>query len=245
MNTTQLAQEGLKIDWASMPTYNTVMSIAAGAGLLGIVIFVKQLMTKPTEVSAEGWSLAFGVLGTILTTTGLHMTLTWPLAASGFPFDNIIFGGTSLGFGVLLLAASVYMWRRGAEALTRPEPLAALAKVAQPISVFIGGLGLALFGIAVAGVKYQLFAAPPQEPISGEFAEWPLVEAIFMSGLFALVGVGAVLFPFVVNSMKNATTKAALPIKITGIVWAVAGIVFILFGAMNFFTHIGLIVNTM
>lgn len=87
-------------------------------------------------------------------------------------------------------------------------------------------------------MKYQLFAAPPQEPISGEFAEWPLVEAIFMSGLFALVGVGAVLFPFVVNSIKNATTKAALPIKITGIV-------FILFGALNFFTHIGLIVNTM
>ncbi|MBC7592472.1 MAG: DUF981 domain-containing protein [Kineosporiaceae bacterium] len=228
-----------------MPTYNTIMSIAAGAGLLGIVIFVKQLMTKPTEVSAEGWSLAFGVLGTILTTTGLHMTLTWPLAAGGFPFDNIIFGETSLGFGVLLLAASVYMWRRGTEALTRPEPLAALAKVAQPISVFIGGLGLALFGIAVAGVKYQLFAAPPQEPISGEFAEWPLVEAIFMSGLFALVGVGAVLFPFIVNSIKNATTKATLPIKITGIVWAVAGIVFILFGAMNYFTHIGLIVNTM
>ena len=245
MNTTQLAQEGLKIDWASMPTYNTIMSIAAGAGLLGIVIFAKQLMTKPTEVSAESWSLAFGVLGTILTTTGLHMTLTWPLAAGGFPFDNIIFGETSLGFGVLLLAASVYLWRRGAEALTRPEPLAALAKVAQPISVFIGGLGLALFAIAVAGVKYQLFAAPPQEPISGEFAEWPLVEAIFMSGLFALVGVGAVLFPFVVKSIKNATTKVSLPIKITGIVWAVTGIVFILFGSMNFFTHIGLIVNTM
>ncbi|AXT85054.1 hypothetical protein C6I20_07545 [Aeromicrobium sp. A1-2] len=228
-----------------MPTYNTIMSIAAGAGLLGIVILVKQLMTKPSDVSAEGWSLAFGVLGTILTTTGLHMTLTWPLAAGGFPFDNIIFGETSLGFGVLLLAASVYMWRRGAEALTQPEPLVALAKVAQPISVFIGGLGLALFGIAVAGVKYQLFAAPPQEPISGEFAQWPLVEAIFMSGLFALVGVGAVLFPFVVKSIKNAATKATLPIRITGIVWAVTGVAFILFGALNYFTHIGLIVNTM
>lgn len=245
MNTSQLAQEGLKIDWANMPTYNTIMSIAAGAGLLGIVVLVRQLMTRPTEVSAEGWSLAFGVLGAILTATGLHMSLTWPLAAGGFPFDNIIFGETSLGFGVLLLAASLYLWRRGADALTRPEPLAALAKVAQPISVFIGGLGLALFGIAVAGVKYQLFAAPPEEPISGEFAEWPLVEAIFMSGLFALVGIGAVLFPFVVNSLKKTSTTLTLPIRITGIVWAVTGIAFILFGAMNFFTHIGLIVNTM
>ncbi|WP_456697964.1 DUF981 family protein [Aeromicrobium sp. P5_D10] len=245
MHATSLAQEGLKIDWATMPTYNTIMSIAAGAGLLGIVLLARQLMTKPSDVSAEGWSLAFGVLGAILTTTGLHMTLTWPLAAGGFPFDNIIFGETSLGFGVLLLGASIYLWRRGAEALTRPEPLAALAKVAQPISVFVGGLGLALFGIAVAGIKYKLFAAPPEEPISGEFAEWPLVEAIFMSSLFALIGIGAVLFPFVVNSLKKATAVLTVPIKITGVVWAVTGVAFILFGAMNFFTHIGLIVNTM
>lgn len=248
--TVQLAQQGLTIDWATMPTYNTIMSIAAGAGLLGIVVLVKQLMATPTEVSAEGWSLAFGVLGAILTTTGLHMTLTWPLAAGGFPFDNIIFGETSLGFGVLLLAAAVYLWRRGGEAAARPEPLAAFAKVAQPISVFIGGLGLALFGIAIAGVKYQLFAAPPEEPISGEFAQWPLVEAIFMSGLFALVGIGAVLFPFGVRSVKNTPSTATgstvtLPIRITGIVWAVTGVAFILFGAMNYFTHIGLIVNTM
>lgn len=244
MHAAQLAQEGLKIDWATMPTYNTIMSIAAGAGLLGIVILARQLMTKPSDVSAEGWSLAFGALGTILTLTGLHMTLTWPLAAGGFPFDNIIFGETSLGFGVLLLAASVYLWRRGAEALARPEPLAAFAKVAQPISIFIGGLGLALFGIAVAGIKYKLFAAPPEEPISGEFADWPMVEATFMSALFALVGIGAVLFPFVVNTVRKASTLT-LPIKITGAVWAVTGVVFILFGAMNFFTHIGLIVNTM
>ena len=245
MNTALLADEGLKIDWANMPTYNTIMSIAAGAGLLGIVVLAKQLMTKPQEVSAEGWSLAFGVLGAILTATGLHMSLTWPLAAGGFAFDNIIFGETSLGFGVLLLAASLYLWRRGADALTRPQPLAALAKVAQPISIFVGGLGLALFGIAVAGVKYKLFAAPPQEPISGEFAEWPLVEAIFMSALFALIGIGAVLFPFVVTSLKKSAAAITLPIRVTGIVWAVTGVVFILFGAMNFFTHIGLIVNTM
>jgi uncharacterized membrane protein len=245
VQTAQLAHEGLKIDWANMPTYNTIMSIAAGAGLLGIVLLARQVLKDPKEVSAEGWSLAFGVLGTILTTTGLHMTLTWPLAAGGFPFDNIIFGETSLGFGVLLLAVAVYLWRRGAEALLLPDPAAAFAKVAQPISVFVGGLGLALFGIAVAGVKYQLFAAPPEEPISGEFAEWPLVEAIFMSGLFALIGVGAVLFPFVVRRLKDAGRRNALPVKVIGVVWALTGVVFIAFGALNFFTHIGLIVNTM
>lgn len=245
MNTLHIAQDGLTIDWATMPTYNTIMSLAAGAGLLALVIMIRLVMTKPAEVSTEGWSLAFGVLGSILTTTGLHMTLTWPLAAGGFAFDNIIFGETSLAFGVLLLAASFYLWRRGTDLLSRPHPLADLAKVAQPISIFIGGLGLALFGIAAAGIKYQLFAAPPEEPISGEFAQWPLVEAIFMSTLFALVGIGAVLFPLVVTHLKKASTVATWPVKITGAVWALTGAVFLLFGAMNYFTHIGLIVNTM
>ena len=245
VRTANLAQEGLKIDWASMPTYNTIMSIAAGAGLLGVVILARQLVRRPTEVSAEGWSLAFGALGAILTATGLHMTLTWPLAPGGFAFDNIIFGETSLGFGVLLLAAALYLWRRGAEALTRPDPVGAFARVAEPISVFVGGLGLALFGIAVAGIRYRLFAAPPQEPISGQFAEWPLVEATFMSSLFALVGVGAVLFPFVVRGLRRGAGTDSVTARVLGIVWGVTGLAFLLFGAMNYFTHIGLIVNTM
>ena len=83
---TAVAQEGLKIDWANMPTYNTIMAVAAGAALIGLVLLGRQMLTEPAEVSAEGWSVAFGVLGLILTTTGLHMTLTWPLAAGGFPF---------------------------------------------------------------------------------------------------------------------------------------------------------------
>jgi hypothetical protein len=33
--------------------------------------------------------------------------------------------------------------------------------------------------------------------------------------------------------------------SVVGWSWGIAGVVFLLFGAMNFFTHIGLIVNTM
>ncbi|TCI99096.1 DUF981 family protein [Aeromicrobium sp. IC_218] len=242
---TAVAQEGLKIDWASMPTYNTIMAVAAGAALIGLVLMGRQLLTEPAEVSAEGWSVTFGVLGFILTTTGLHMTLTWPLAAGGFPFDNIIFGETSLGLGTLLLGVAVYLWRRGADALLTADPVGSLVKVAKPISIFVGGLGLALFAIAVAGVKYQLFAAPAEEPISGEFAEWPLVEAIFMSGLIAVIGLGAFLFPFVVRSLEKGGARLGGLVKTVGLVWLVGGAVLLLFGAMNFFTHIGLIVNTM
>lgn len=241
---TLVAQEGLKIDWANMPTYNTIMAVAVGAALIGLVMLGRQLLTSPQEVEADGWALTFGILGGILTATGLHMTLTWPLAAGGFPFDNIIFGETSLGFGVLLLGAALYLWKRGAAALATSKPVETLARVAQPITVFVGGLGLSLLAIAVAGVKYQLFAAPPQEPISGEFADYPLVEAIFMSGLIGIVGLGALAFAVLVNRLRSTGT-AGVWARITGWLWTVSGVLFLLFGAMNFFTHIGLIVNTM
>lgn len=234
-----VAAEGLVIDWAQMPTYNTVMSVAVGAGLILLVMLGRELLRAPGKIVVEGWSLAFGVLGTILTATGLHMTLTWPLAAGGFPFDNIIFGETSLAFGVLLLAAAFYLWTRGRATLERADATEHLQAVARPVSVFVLGMGLGLVAIAIAGVTYQLFAAPPEEPISGAFAAYPLVEAIFMSGLIALVGVGAILFPFAVRSGRRVVRV------VIGWAWGLSGVAFLLFGAMNFFTHIGLIVNTM
>ncbi|TQL77804.1 putative membrane protein [Stackebrandtia endophytica] len=231
--------EGLKIDWANMPTYNTIMAVAAGAGLLLVVALMRRVLSGAGELEPSGYALAFGVLGTILTLTGLHMTLTWPLAPGGFPFDNIIFGEPALAFGVLMLAAALFLWRRGEALAAGPDREVVLARVAGPVSVFVVGMGLGCFGIAVAGVKYQLFAAPPEEPISGAFADYPLIEAIFISGLYALVGLGAVLGPWALRNRSRGL------FTITGIVWGLAGIAFLLFGALNFFTHIGLIVNTM
>src|SRR4051794_10114077 len=90
------AKAALVIDWTQMPTYNTIMSVAAGTGLLSLVWFARDL-ARDREVDVEPWALAFAVPGFILVATGLHMTLTWPFAKY-FPFDNIIFGETSLAF---------------------------------------------------------------------------------------------------------------------------------------------------
>jgi|SRR5699024_5127812 len=244
MHPTEAPSE-LTIDWAQMPTYNTIMAVAVGVGLFTLVLFGRELLRSPQQVRSDAWSLNFGVLGFILTTTGLHMTLTWPLASGGFAFDNIIFGETSLGFGVLLLAAAFYLWRRGARWLEAEKPVQALAATARPVSFFVGFLGLSLIAIAIAGIRYQLFAAPPQEPISGTFAEYPMVEATFMSLLIALVGVGAIAFPFAVNAQLKKPAHTSTATRIAGGAWAVSGVIFALFGAMNFFTHIGLIINTM
>lgn len=236
------AGEGLVIEWVDAITYNTIMSVAAGAGLVLVAMLGKALLAgKPFKY--EGWAIASGVLGFILTATGLHMTLTWPLARY-FPFDNIIFGEPSLGFGVLLLAACFFLWRRGAKLAEASDPAKEIAETARPLGLFVAGLGLGLFGVAAAGVGFQLFAAPAEEPISGAFAEYPMIEAVFMSGLFFLVGLGAVLFPF---ALKRFSCKAEVGgvFKAAYWLWMVTGVVFVLFGAMNYFTHIGLIVNTM
>ncbi|RMI47233.1 DUF981 family protein [Actinomadura harenae] len=229
----------LKIDWARMPTYNTIMAVAAGAGLLLVVGLGRRLLHPEGRVETSGWALAFGGLGLILTLTGLHMTLTWPLAGQGFPFDNVIFGEPSLAFGVLLLMASLFLWKRG-EVLDEAGPgrVGLVSRLSGPTSIFVFGMGLACFGIAAAGWKYQLFAAPPQEPISGKFADQKWLEATFISGLYVLVGIGAVLFPFALR------TPSGWIVKVIGIVWAVSGVLFLLFGALNYFTHIGLIINT-
>lgn len=266
------------IDWAQMPTYNTIMAVAAGVGLLLVVWFFVELRrqaarppaggadlaagtdsgvradTDPTaepearHINTGGWSLAFAVPGLILLVMGLHMSLTWPMAAQGFPFDNVIFGEPSVAFGALLLAAALYLWRRGAILNTARNPLQLAAQTAKPISLFVGAIGLALFAIAFAGVTFQLFAAPPQEPISGNFASLPWLEATFISLVYALIGLGAILFPFAVNKVAKlgepAAAKGAL-LKWNGVVWIIPGIIWVLFGALNFYTHIGLIVNTM
>ena len=231
------AEQGLTINWENLPTYNTVMSVAAGAGLLLVVMLGRELARDPGQVTVEGYSFAFAVLGVILTTTGLHMTLTWPLAPD-FPFDNIIFGEPSLAFGVLLLVAAFGGWRRGHDLLISEDVLERIAVLARPMSVFIFGLGLGMIGIAVAGMQFQLFVAPPPEPITGWFAQWPWVEATFVSGLYFLVGLGAVLFPF-------ALTRRGALVTVIGWLWGLTGAAFLLFGAFNFYAHIGLIVRTM
>lgn len=238
------------IDWSVSAVYNTIMSVSTGIGLLLILRFGSHL-AKEKVGQLEGWAIGFGIPGFILTITGAHMILTWPLSKIGFPFDDIIFGEPSLAFGIMLVAVSILLWRKSnlyikqginmndtkivSSTLSKELPY-----LIKPLSYFAAAMGLALISIAFAGIKYQLFAAPPQEPISGAFADYPMLEATFISGLYAITGIGAVLLPFSLN--KNANPNYAKVIKY---LWTIAGIIFVLFGAMNYFTHIGLIVNTM
>jgi uncharacterized membrane protein len=234
----------LIIDWTQMPTYNTIMGIAAGAGLCSIAQTIKKAAEKK-QVNPQGWAINFGVLGLVLFFTGLHMTLTWPMAKY-FPFDDIIFGEPSLALGTLLSALSFYCWKNANLIKVADKPITAMASDLRHLRYFLYGLGLACIAIAFAGVIFQLFAAPHEEPISGLFADYPMLEATAISSLYALIGIAALLMP--ANLDQFAEQKAlrySNQQKLAHILLMFTGIVWIAFGALNFFTHIGLVVHTM
>ena len=211
-----------------MIVYNELVAITAGAGLLGFAAFLTALL-RAKPVDPEAWAPFFGVTGLLLLATGLHTTLTWPFGGDGFEYANIAFGQPAAGFGALLLLAAVYLWRR------RGAPIEIAAF--KPVAIFVGALGLGMAVLALAFVRFQLGAAPPEEPISGRFGHLPILEALFLGGLWGVIALGALLF------------AAALWVDRLGLLrwaaraWTVGGVVLLLFGAMNFYTHIGMYMN--
>ena len=220
-----------------MIVYNELVAMTAGAGLLGFAAFLANLIGGK-RIESEGWAAFFGVTGLLLLVTGLHTTVTWPFGGDGFEYANIAFGQPAAAFGALLLLAAIYLWRHrelyaGPLEAVKTTTLAAL----KPAGIFVGALGLGMAVLAIAFVRFQLGAAPPEEPISGRFGQWPIVEALFLGGLWGVVALGALLFAIALWTYRPQLLKWAVR------AWVVGGVVFLLFGAMNFYTHIGMYDN--
>jgi len=220
-----------------MIVYNELVAVTAGAGLLGFAWFLIRLIRGKT-IESEGWAGFFGVTGLLLLTLGLHTTVTWPFGGKGFEYANVAFGQPAAGFGALLLFAAVYLWRHRALFAADAETANATAlRALKPVSVFVGALGLAMAVLAIAFVRYQLGAAPPEEPISGRFGHLPILEALFLGGLWGIVAIGSILF-----AVAQLTDRAALLLWAAR-AWLVGGVVFLLFGALNYYTHLGMYFN--
>jgi uncharacterized membrane protein len=229
------------------PVYNTLMAIPAGLGLLMIASLGYRL-SRGASIHRKAWAIAFGALGAILTFLGAVMTVTWPLTGPT-AFDNIAFGEPSLALGVILIAGALLLGadRLWAEAGEAPAEITGtswprLATLLQPLSWFGGAMGLALISIAFVGPFFGPWEAPPQEPISGEFAGMPWLENAFIALMYAGIGLGAVLLPFALAPRSLELAKGRL--KTIGALFAITGTVWVLFGAMNYYTHIGLTINT-
>lgn len=220
-----------------MVVYNELVAITAGAGLLGFAAFLADLV-RGKRIESEGWAAFFGITGVLLLVTGLHTTLTWPFGGGGFEYANIAFGQPAAAFGALLLLATVYLWRHRVLFAGEVEAAREAALVAmKPAGIFVGALGLGMAVLAIAFVRFQLGAAPPEEPISGRFGHLPILEALFLGGLWGVVALGALLFAVALWADRLGLLRWA------GWAWTVGGVVFLLFGAMNFYTHIGMYDN--
>ena len=231
------------IDWTQLPTYNTIMALLVGVSLISLAKIGRELANKK-EPNPKGWSLNFGILGIILFLTGLHMTLTWPLA-HGFPFDNIIFGETTLAFGTLDLGLAVYFWRNSNEVLNTKEPLPIISSHLKALNILFYALALMLAALFFAGVEFQFFAAPKEEPISGYFADMPSLEAWGLSSVFLGIGICSALTANFFNQASKLNYTISLLDKLCYAGFMITGWFMLLFGAMNYYTHIGLILNTM
>lgn len=220
-----------------MVVYNELIAITAGAGLLGFGKFLSDLIGRE-RIRSEAWAAFFAVTGLLLFTLGLHTTVTWPYGGDGFEYANIAFGQPAVGFGALLLVAAIYLWRHRSEGETDVETAnATMLESLKPTSIFVGVLGLGMAVIAISFVRYQLGAAPPEEPITGRFGHLPLIEAVFLGGLWGVVAAAALLFAIAFWTNRPQLLRWA--------VWGfvLGGIAFTLFGAMNFYTHIGMYYN--
>jgi hypothetical protein len=224
-----------------MILYNTIVGLAAGVGLLLVVKLLKQF-SNGGKVQPEGFALTFGITGFIQTVLGLTISVMWPYTK--VLHANIMMGEPALAFGVLLVAASFFMWRKhevfaslGGGTEKSVQASAYLVAVLRPVSVWIFATGLMMASLVVAIVYYQLGHAPPQEPISGYFSDsW--VEPIFLALLWGLILLGALLLPAAIANWNRQV------INVVRLCWGVAGALLVFFSAMNYFTHIGLLMNT-
>ncbi|MFG3423238.1 DUF981 family protein [Micromonospora sp. NPDC048063] len=217
--------------------YTTMMGVATGAALILVVLLGRELH-RGKVANLDGWALTLGSTGVLLAVSGLHMVLTQPIQLEGEKFKNEFFGGLVGPFGVLLIAAAIYLWRRGGGLLAGPDPVGRLYAVAGPPAVLVFGLGLSLIAVTVAAFRYEIFAsAPVQEPIFGTAPKW-LVNA-GLSSLFGLPALGATLAPIGVW-LRNRSLMAA-----SGVALAAAGAGWMLTGATVFYTHIGMAFNFM
>jgi uncharacterized membrane protein len=244
---------GFRMDF--LPLNNTVVGVAAGIGLIGIARIVRTLLLSPSVAddtwsdgfSAEGWALVFAPVGFILTAMGLAITIGWPYRVPAVFDANILFGEPALAFGVLLLAAAFYLWNE--RGLISPDKL---WRTLGPVSLYIFALGLVMGACAISWWRFELGAAPPTEPISGTIVSGhALIESIPLFVLYGLVALGALLFPLLTTGQARGSSAGWLTPKrratIGAIVywtWLVAGVVFMLFSALNYYTHIGSLQNT-
>ncbi|GAA3937606.1 hypothetical protein GCM10023085_18710 [Actinomadura viridis] len=229
-----------------MIMHNTIMGEAAGMALIGIALFLWQAR-RGRRIWAKGWALTFGVGAVILTSLSWDTLTTGPFTAK--PVINMVFGGPLFWFGILLGAAAVYLWTH---ADTLQEPLEGATEDAAsyrfagatigtllPVSLPILATGLNLLGNAVAIIRFNLVGgAPPNEPITGRLGHMEWMENGTFGLIYGVAAVATLLLVWAVRDLRGRIAAAVI------VMYAGTGLFFLVFSALNEYTHPGLMVNT-
>jgi putative membrane protein len=72
----------------------------------GLVVLAHYVYWGVVAEDKKPWAAGLAVTGFIAVTTGLHMSLNWPLPGS----HNILFGEPTVLFGTLFLGAALALW---------------------------------------------------------------------------------------------------------------------------------------
>lgn len=206
-------------------TYNEIMAVFAGMVLVVSADAFKQAHRKG-HVVLRSHAYALAVLGAPLALLGLVMSVTWPIDTNAS--TNIAFGQPALALGVLAIF--------GAVALARGIDLAEIDR--RPVAWVIAAVGLILASIASAIFSYEFMGSPPPtEPITGQIDFWADGAGTTVLGIvYALTALGCLATVF----YKPASNVAFHVIRYT---WIVPGVFLVLFGVLNFRTHIGQVMN--
>lgn len=130
-----------------MIDYLALMLINMTAGLVVLAHYVYRGIVAEDK---HPWVAGFAITGFIGVTTGLHMSLNWPLPGS----HNILFGEPTVLFGTLFLGAALVLWKEwGMETVAIYAFFAGL--VAVVLGIRIMDLGLTRSPL-VTGVGYLL-----------------------------------------------------------------------------------------
>ncbi|MCB0691270.1 MAG: DUF981 family protein [Saprospiraceae bacterium] len=193
--------EHLVIDWSHLKFYNTIMAVSSGAALASISMVLTSLV-QGTKITPRGWGINFLALGIILLGTGMHMTLTWPLAPM-YAFDNISFGEPVFVLGAITFMLGFYYWKQTDNLLRSDQALKIVAGDILNFKFILYGIGYGLVGIGLAGLVFGLFTAPIEEPVVGLEAllPYPLnyLSTVFVSMIWASIGVCAIYTPALLN----------------------------------------------
>ncbi|VEI14135.1 DUF981 family protein [Trueperella bialowiezensis] len=213
-------------------TYNTTMALVAGAILLMIPLFMRDV-THRQRVSVAGWGYAFIASGFFLGVSGFHMMLTWPLKEVEGSFcctvDNVTFGEPAALFGLLAFVAGIIIvsyqkkvdgGQTDIDLFHNLRPILFIAA--------LGGFGLILFGIA--GMHFGMWRPPTIEPIARLLAG-NLAEPLFVMTLYMGTGVTAILAPFI---RENKWVARIFTLFSWGL-----GILWIFLALTVFYSHVG------